>query len=497
MERGAYRERAESFLSALGAEYYDHYSGLKADYGVEEIYRRHDGLFSAEAVLAIHEQWRSDDPDSGESRRLRMLLEFAIDGHLGNVTRDLDAELAGREAVLTVTAGGNTLPFRAASVAQANEPDRERRGELEQARLELTERALNPLYREWLERVREATRALGWDSYCAMYAEAKGVDFAALERETATFLADTSDDYPELLDPELRRAVGMRFADLRRADLPRFFRAADLDDAFPSERLLPALADTLVVAGIELQTQPGVLLDLEPRPTKSPRPFCSPVRVPGDVRLMMAPTGGRHDYQALMHEAGHTEHYAHVNASHPMEFRWLGDNAITECYAFLLAGLVDDPDWLERRLAVSPERAAEIARRGRVERLLYLRRYAGKLAYELELHSGATKGADLAAVYAATLGGAVGIDWPREPYLSDVDPGFYSSCYLRAWALEAHVRMQLRTSYGADWFEHRGAWDELRALWSEGQRSTPTELLQRLTGRDRLDFGVLIGDLCL
>ncbi len=92
---------------------------------------------------------------------------------------------------------------------------------------------------------------------------------------------------------------------------------------------------------------------------------------------------------------------------------------------------------------------------------MYLRRYAAKLAYELELHGGGGAGAadtrtdGLAERYAELLGGALAIEWPTETYLADVDPGFYCACYLRAWALETHLRSHLRERFGPAWFESR------------------------------------------
>ena len=61
---------------------------------------------------------------------------------------------------------------------------------------------------------------------------------------------------------------------------------------------------------------------------------------------MLTPVGGRDDFDVLMHEGGHTEHYAHVDPQLPFEFRYLGDNAITEAYAFLFEHLIEDPEWL-------------------------------------------------------------------------------------------------------------------------------------------------------
>ena len=45
------------------------------------------------------------------------------------------------------------------------------------------------------------------------------------------------------------------------------------------------------------------------------------------------------------------------------------------------------------------------------------------------------------------------VDWPETTWLSDVDPFFYCAAYLRAWALETHLRRELRERFGELWFE--------------------------------------------
>ena len=73
-------------------------------------------------------------------------------------------------------------------MTQANEPDADRRAEIERARQEVLERELNPLHRQALERSHELARELGWDSYREMYEELKQIDLGALERQTSGFL---------------------------------------------------------------------------------------------------------------------------------------------------------------------------------------------------------------------------------------------------------------------------------------------------------------------
>jgi hypothetical protein len=197
--------------------------------------------------------------------------------------------------------------------------------------------------------------------------------------------------------------------------------------------------------------------------------------------LVIQPIGGPDDWHALFHEAGHTEHYAHTSADLPVEARRLGDNAVTEGWAILLELLVNDPAWLSRRLdfAKPDEFAAEAA----AGLLYFVRRYAAKFLYELELHADG----DLDAMrprYVDRMHDALKIEPAEADFLADVDPGFYSSSYLRAWAFESSLRRFLREEFGSAWFTRREAGSLLRELWHEGQRPTADELLDEVTGSE-------------
>ncbi len=485
-----YRREAEAFLEEIDREYYLHLAGHKQDLAVEEIYERHRSLFGRDAVERIGVARRA--AEGRERDRLRYLHQFALDGHLGAATRELEARLAELEATLEVPVDGGPVPYRTAVVVQANEPDSGRRAEIEAARNAVLAERLNPLHHEALEVAHAACGELGWPSYLDAYSDLRALDLRALAGRLERFARETEAEYPRVVDPELDRTVGAPLAELRRADLVRFFRAPHLDALFPGERMVPALRQTLAGLGIDLAAQDNVTLDTEARPTKSPRAFCSTPRVPAEIYLVMPPVGGREDYAALFHEAGHAEHYGCTDPGLEFEFRHLGDDAVTESFAFLLEGLTASAEWLERLLGA--DEAAAAVDHARAARLMMLRRYSAKLAYELELHG---PGADLEAMprrYSELLGERIGVPWPREIWLADVDSGFYVACYLRAWALEVEWRGELMERFGDRWSERAeaGAW--LRSLWAEGQRLDAEELLADATGRS-LDFGRLASEL--
>jgi hypothetical protein len=481
-----YRRDAERFLEEIGREYYLHLAGQKADLAIEPIYESFEALFQQEAVDRVGQARRAARGE--DEARLRYLHQFALDGYLGSITRQLQTRVAELEATLEVEVGGETIPYRMAPVIQANEEDADRRAEIEGARNTVLVERLNPLHLEELESAHAACIELGWPSYLDAYSDVRALDLRGLSLQLERFAESTEAGYARTVDPELERTVGHPLADLRRSDLSRFFRAAHLDELFPSDQMVPALRQTLSGLGIDLDAQSNVTLDTESRETKSPRAFCSTPRVPEEVYLVMPPIGGREDYAALFHEAGHAEHYGCTDAALAFEFRHLGDNSVTESFAFLLEGLTASPAWLAEILGVDGAEAA--IEHARAARLIMLRRYSAKIAYEVELHA---PDADLRAMperYSTLLGDRIGVPWPRETWLSDIDPSFYVACYLRAWALEVDWREAMVERFGDAWFEEADAGAWLRSLWAQGQRLDADLLLADAT-KGSLDFGRL------
>jgi hypothetical protein len=464
-EIDAFREQADRFVADLDEEYYLHFSGLKDTLDVEQVYERHEELTRLETANQMRgapvELWR-----------------FACEGFLGNLTRAHQARLAQVEADLEVSVDGETHPYRMVRVVMSNEPDRDKRERLEEARLRLLDEQLNPVYLEAVEIDREAVRSLGSENYYELY---KGFGFRLdeLREECSALLDDTEKLWEREGDRAFRSRLGIGLSEARPWDVARLFRAPELDQLYPPDRMVPALSSTLSDLGVDLASQVNVHLDLETRPSKTPRAFCAPIEVPGKIMLVIQPIGGKDDWEALFHEAGHTEHYAHVSESLPMEAKRLGDMAVTEGWAMLMQQLITEPAWLNRRLDVP--RPADLAHDGAMSLLYFVRRYAAKLLYEIEFFQAADV-TTMRARYAEILGDALKLPVNPESYLDDIDGSFYVTGYLRSWAFEAQLREFLRSELGNDWFAKRDAGDLLRELWSLGQGPTADELLKDVTG---------------
>ena len=472
---------ADRFLAELDEESYLHFAGLKETLDIAPIYERHERLTQLDTALALG---TSVDGD----RRRRELWKFACSGYLGNFVSEEEERIAEFEATLTATVDGEEIPFRMLRPRLMNEEKRDVRERIEAARNELNNEHLNALQLQKAQVVQRETRRLGADNYADLH-RSFGFPLDDLAEQCRRLLADTEDLWVEAGDRFFRSRVDIGLGEIKRWDVGQAWRGAAWDAAFPPDRMIPALEGTLADLGIDLRAQENVELDLEDRPSKDPRAFCSPIEVPGRVVLVLKPQGGPDDWSVLFHEAGHTEHFAHTDASLSPEEKRLGDNAVTEGWAMLLEHLTTDPVWLERRLDFP--RPYEFSAEGAVQLLWLVRRYCAKLLYELEFHT-AEDLTTLQPRYVELLSDATKVEPAASDYLNDIDEGFYATEYLRAWAFEAQLRAYLRERFGNAWFSRREAGSLLRELWAEGQKPTADELLREVTG-ETLELGA-VGD---
>ena len=479
-----YEREAESFLTEIEREEYLNGAGLKETYDIAPIYERHSALFdraNVEEVLAAR-------------RSCLTLADFAARGCLNAGVKDLTEQIENAETQARILWDGEEVPYRKASVLIANEPDTARRHTLESLRQDVPA-GLIPDRQSRLARVYEGVESLGFDGYVEMCDELRGLNLSWVAEQMERLLEVTRAEFAAQLAGYLQR-IGVPRDEATSADITYLFRAPRFDSLFPPGKLVPTLKRTLSGLGIDLDSQGNIELDVESRPLKSPRAFCAPVNVPDEVKLVISPRGGPDDYSALLHEAGHAEHFGSVDPSLPFAARRLGDNSVTEAYAFLFDNLMHSPVWLESvpGLDTSDELVQDFLRAEMFNKVYILRRYAAKLRYEIGLHSGSFD--DPAAAYSRLLSKATMVKCSPKVYLADVDDYFYSSQYIRAWIFEVQLRRYLEGRFGNNWFARREAGDFLIGLWRQGQAHSADELARQL-GCDGLDAGPLMAELAV
>ena len=495
-----YRRDLASYCSAFELASYQYRAGFEKKLHLEPIYERYSDLFTRDAINDLHNAYRETPADRETERAsMRALTSLARIGYMEASARELTDEIARCESSAHVEWNGESLPVNNLPKVMAEESVATRRRELS-ARWMDARLACDDLRAARIESFHEAARSFGFDSYRALFTEITGTDYERLSASANRFLERTESAYTAALARAVARDLpGVAFDELHYSDYYFFRRLSRLDRFFPAEDLMATYNAAMRSLGIRVEKQPNIYIDSEARPFKNPRAACFPINPPDDVRLLVAPIGGSYDYTVLFHEAGHAQHFAWASPQlcrkHP-EFIYAPENATTEGHAFLLNNLLLDAGWLvEHRQGMSLSQAREVVRDLALLMCCEVRRRCGSLDYEIALHEGAQVRSDqLAETFASTVSQATLFRREAAMYLMDVDDGFYTADYLRAWTFEVGFREYLRLRHGRRWWASRRASDELIDLWNTAQRYTVEELAS-LMGFGEISFDLLADDL--
>jgi hypothetical protein len=460
-----------------------------------EIVARYRDLFSREQLDALRaaEQEASADDDRERLYRLRKTCEAGV----------ISAELAEREDALEnailaarVEFKGEELPIRSAQAklaVLADYADREQLGEVTADRsAEFNDERLEVL------RAAEELEAevSGEADPVARNEEEKGISLRDLEAVLAQASERSTDAYVLLRDRWFEQLLGPE-----RDPVPSSYhvaylrRLSPLESTYTKDRAVEVCMDTTKRLGFDLENEPNIRLDLDDRPQKSPRACVIPSDPPRVVHLITRAQGGLHDYQAFLHEAGHALHYAGVDPNLPYTFRNISrDHALTEIYSYIFEAITREPEWHAEYFGLSDEEAARNAEATLFLEAVLFRRYTAKLQFELDFWGRFNEDGGRPDGYEERLTEATGVRYRSDAYLADMDGGFYSADYLRAWIRSAQLSDFLVREIGENWWRDARTGDHLRALFLEGTRPSSEEIAARL-GYQPLDTAPLLREL--
>ena len=461
-----------------------------------EIVDRFRDLFSREQLEALRAA--EEKAPEGDARERLYRLRKTCEGGF------VSAEMAEREDALEnailaarVEFKGEELPLRSAQARLAVLPDYADREELGAITADRSAE-FNDDRLELLRAVAELEGEIsGEPDAIARNEEEKGISLRELEAALAQTSERSTAAYVPLRDRWFERLLGSE-----RAEVPSSYhvaylrRLSPLEATYTKERAVEVCMDTVSRLGFDLANDPNIRLDLDDRPQKSPRACVIASDPPQVVHLITRAQGGLHDYQAFLHEAGHALHYAGCDPDLPYTFRNLSrDHALTEIYSYIFEAITRRPEWHAHYFGLSDEEAERNAEATDFLEAVLFRRYTAKLQFELDFwgrfedeDGGGADG------YEERLTEATGVRYRADNYLADMDAGFYSADYLRAWIRSAQLHDFLLREVGEDWWQNAETGDRLRLLFLEGTRPTSEEIAARL-GFQPLDTGPLLHEL--
>ena len=289
------RTDGEQFMEELSREYYLAHSGQKPTAELQPIYAKHEAIIGPDALALTLEAFKGASDGSEERRGARLLLDWQAEAQSSRQLAALDEREIAWEVSTTVTVDDTRqIPFESVSIEIGNSSDANERHAIEEARAKVVARELSPMRRERFERERDITEQLDLaPNYISAFELLSGIPLLSLKAECEEFLRQTDPLWREVFPEFTRRVLGMEPADVTRADALALFRARDFDAFFPSERMESAIRGQVREMGIDPLAAGRITLDTSEREGKRARAFCSPVRVPNEVYLVLRPHGGQ------------------------------------------------------------------------------------------------------------------------------------------------------------------------------------------------------------
>jgi hypothetical protein len=459
------------------------------------IVARYRDLFTREQMESLREA--ENGTDGAERERLYRLRKTCESGIVASELAEQEDAL--KNAILGTKVGfrGEELTLMSALARLAvldGYADREELGELT---IEASS-GLNPDRLALLTATEEIEAEIsGEPDPVARNEEEKAISLRDLEAALVAASDSTTDAYARLRDRWFDKLLGPeRDAQPKSPHVSYVRRLSPLEATYPKEGATDVCLATVRALGFDMTAMPNIRLDLEDRPQKNPRACVIASNPPEIVHLITLAQGGLSDYQAFLHEAGHALHYAGVSPSLPYTFRSISrDHALTEIYSYIFEAITREPGWHASYFGLSDTQAEENAEATLFLEAFLYRRYTAKLRYELGFWSSfAEEGGRSPRNYATLITDATGVLYDPRNYLSDMDAGFYSADYLRAWIRSAQLGAYLRREVGDDWWCSEQTGRFLRELFAEGTQPTSEEIAGRL-GFDPLDTAPLVADL--
>jgi hypothetical protein len=489
-----FQGRLEKYLFERSEEWRAVRVGEKETSEQAEIVRRYAELFTREQLDALRD---AEDGAVGDDRELLYRLRKTCESGLVSAQlAEREDELENRFLAERVTFQGEEMPLRNAQAKLAVLPEYADREELGKIQAEASAR-FNPDRADLMRAGEElAADYSGIADAVERNEEEKDISLRDLSRALHQASVDATAAYDAMRE--------RWFADLlgdARAEIPSSYhtaymrRLSPLESTYTKDRATEICLQTLEALGFDLNAQPNIRLDLDDRPQKSPRACVIASDPPKVVHLITRAQGGLHDYQAFLHEAGHALHYAGCDPALPYVFRRISrDHALTEIYSYIMEAISREPAWHQQYFGLSEEDARRNAEATTFLEALLYRRYEAKLRYELDFWSRFMDDGGDAEVYELYLTEATGLRYARDNYLADMDAGFYSADYLRAWIRSAQLREHLVREVGEGWWRNPKTGELLTALFREGTKPTSEEIAGRL-GFDPLDCKPLLHEL--
>ena len=454
--------------------------GLKDNSESSKVYKKYSKLFSKEILSKIRlEIAKGSGGAKGLQRDLfERIYTTLVSSYIGLQLASDSDKITTYFSGASVSVLSDKIPYFQLSSKISKEPIYDKRELYDDAAASVVAK-INSKKLELLKAEIKLMKELGYSSYISFYTITKKVDYPKFYKIVAKTKKDTDKVWQNTIGKVSKEVLKREFVKIKSCHLTYLRSLSMYDNYYPVEKVVTTFEKWTRDIGL-FPLLKNIKIDDVNRAKKNPRAVCYWPDPPTEIHLVIKPIGGEQDYEAVFHEGGHALHGSAIDSALPYPLKALSySNALTETFAFVLEDLVFDPDFLTTYLNVSTFTGNKIKQQAYFVNLMMLRRYLGKFSYEYEMFKNGVfaKGPTL---YAKNLQEATGFISNKANWLSDMDGGFYSADYLRAWIAAAQIKDYLVKRFGKRWFLNKKAGEFLRKLYSRGVTDEVEDVVKKL-----------------
>jgi hypothetical protein len=482
------RERLEPLLEAVAEEQYALAVSEMRGSGVGSVYQQGSDLLGRDRISDV--QRALSGSGGAEEKRIRALLEYLVHARASCAASPEMDQILTWEARTSVSVGDRRLRMRQMLSVIADAEDVDERRALREARLSAIDEQ-TPLLEGYFATHRENVVELGYGSYVESCEVLSGIDVRGLARDGVRFLADTEAQFRELLAWYLPRVAGVEPGAAVGADGLRLERAAGYDRVFGSN-MIWGLQTLLAETRLDVLADGLIRIETKRALANGAAAGLHTLRIPDEIVLEVAPTAGRSSHDLFLRCLGSALHYANIDPSHPLEYRWLGDESVPLAMGRVFASILDNRVLLGRFYRLSGADLEEYLRFSSLLKILRIRRDVGELQFQLALLE-EPDSREIRARYTELLSAASGLRYDERGALMTAEPGFRVARRIRAEQLQNVITRYLRERFDEDWFRNPRAGEALLAMFKPGQEFNASEISVQLSSQP-LSFAGLVGE---
>ncbi len=226
---------------------------------------------------------------------------------------------------------------------------------------------------------------------------------------------------------------------------------------------------------IKLNLDPSqIKIDDTDRHNKYPSPFCSMVKIPGDIRVSYKAENPLNDIKSVYHEMGHAIHGTYIKGDLPYENRCLHSMGLAETFSTFFESLASNKVYLMEELGLSEELADEYIKRSKTIKFITLTFYAGNSLFKMKMWNEKIPFEKLNDVYHKEIKKSMDLEIPGEYWqLHHILPEalMYVPSYLLAYANVCEMKEKCEELGGKRWWNDKKAGEYILNVMSPGNQS--------------------------